>query len=119
MTLTREEILAMEPGKKLNIAVATNVFNWKLELRSGYVENNWITENGLVDINMWNPSEDISAAWEVAEKFNQFDVMKAKGWEKQYDCRIWVGITGDQWAAQGKTAPEAICKVALLAVLNL
>lgn len=64
-------------------------------------------------------STDISAAWGVLEQFKQYTVMKAAGWAEEYDCRIWVGITGDQWSVQAKTAPEAICKAALLARLNL
>ncbi|MEK4880151.1 hypothetical protein D3C76_1409530 [compost metagenome] len=140
MTLTREEILAMEPIE-LGPVVAEHVFKAKVIGKENFPELSlligwfgkeaWKPMKGTWRNAEWRNSEekawldcprfgeDISAAWEVLEKFKQYTVMKAAGWGKEYDCRIWVGITGDQWSVQAKTAPEAICKAALLAVLNL
>jgi hypothetical protein len=126
MTPTREEILALEAGQDLDRLISIHVMGF--EIRKEYLADQSYHEyyyrEGYKYENVnypdeWQPSRFIDVAWEVLEQFKQYTVMKAAGWEKEYDCRIWVGITGDQWSVQAKTAPEAICKAALLAKLNL
>ncbi|ETT55209.1 hypothetical protein BSK66_31175 [Paenibacillus odorifer] len=127
MTLTREEILAMEPGPALDEITAEIACGRKVRMLNEVTNNSFkpqydkkVIDEGAGRYNIIpRYSSDISAAWEVLEKFKQYSVMKAAGWGKEYDCRIWVGITGDQWSVQAKTASEAICKAALLAVLGL
>lgn len=71
----------------------------------------------------WNPAEDISAAWEVVEQLKlivapnnnggwKSGVMNGARLEKQHV--IW----SNYWVFSD-TAPEAICKAALLAVMGL
>jgi hypothetical protein len=125
--MNREQILAMKPGPELNALVAEKVMGWK----TNWLKTDWWEEinpnthhhKGLVKD--FNPSEDMSAAWEVVEKMKQ-----------KYFCEIAMSETEDgnwHWMARfilvltepytvktfrvvSPTAPEAICKAALWAV---
>ena len=83
------------------------------------------------DVPKWVPdpySTDISAAWQVVERVCNWDSRDAmitiKGQGKNptpledNDGEWWEVMIDDdsarQWLAEGKTAPEAICKAALL-----
>ena len=99
--MTRDEVLALKPGSKLDLLVCEKVMKW---------------------ITPWEPffpSTDISAAWEVVEKMSeqwpQYQLTKIEdGWSV-----MW-GFDGYGWPeATGKTAPEAICKAALMAVMDI
>ncbi|MBU1067366.1 hypothetical protein KKE60_06235 [Patescibacteria group bacterium] len=110
--MTKEEILVMNPSMQLGDLVATEVMKWHRE-GDHWVspEGFWIKAEGL---NGWYPWRDISAAWLVVEKlkdyypkikFNQY----SRKWEVEFLlCAI----------ALADTAPEAICKAALLAKLE-
>lgn len=114
--MKREEILAMEPGKELDTLIAERVMGWK-KGGVGWDTNltHWVAGFLCIhEVSKWSPSTDISAAWEVFEKFDtpfvkkNFDVND----EDYFLCKIGGDIVF------GKTAPEAICKAALLAVLE-
>ena len=68
-------------------------------------------------------STDISAAWEVIEKLDY--EMTVKKYEGMAGYLYWCRVNGadvnrfDEKIVTCKKAPEAICKAALLAVLNL
>ena len=115
--MTRDEILAMEPGRELDALVMRIVF--KAEKKDIGDECYWVSEVNGEEVcwpRWFSPSTDIAAAWEVLEKF------------------FWVQVTANPphiWkatvitspangsvtaSAKGYTAPEAICKAALLAV---
>ncbi|BBI32468.1 BC1872 family protein [Cohnella abietis] len=97
---TRDQILAMEP-KELSIAVAVEVMRF---------------EPGTVTLGGWNPAEDISAAWEVLEKFEDYGVLFTQ--TRAYYC--FIQTTKQRYQSSScLTAPEAICKAALLAVMEL
>ncbi|MFD1776978.1 BC1872 family protein [Paenibacillus rhizophilus] len=104
MTLTREEILAMEPGRELDELICNQIFELEMVAHVHY-------------------STDISAAWEVVGKLD-YEVT-VKKYEAMSGYRYWARVNGadpnrfDEKIANCKTAPEAICKAALLAVLNL
>src|SRR5690625_1056203 len=127
--LTRDEILSIQ-GRELDTLVAEHVMGFKFEVDKVKGLSRWVGYGAYGEAHTppmaWKKweyrvppySKDISAAWEVAEKFHQFTVMRSRGWEKQYYCCIWVGITGEQWSATAKTAPLAICRASLLAVME-
>jgi len=104
--MTPEEILAMQPGSELNMKVAEKVMGHIVvnDATFGNMER-WDTKDGggvwdLIDYY----SEDISVAALVVDK------MIEMGYE---DAIYWVDF------GEGKyTDAEAICKAALLAVLE-
>jgi len=113
------DIREMKAGNELNKLIAEKVMGWSYYHRcpDGYEDClHWHTETGI-DKGYKCPdySGDISAAWKVVEK------MRANGNE------FYQRSTGNnEWLAQfkfhygsgyiAKTAPEAICKAALLAM---
>lgn len=111
MELTRESILAMEAGSELDELIAVQVM--------GREDNR--TDWGK---KVFSPSTDISAAWEVVDQMNgpygfllqrlgdYFDEGEEwEGWEASF------GGQSDR-LIQARTAPEAICKCALLSTLT-
>lgn len=138
--MTREEILAMDTDE-LSIAVAETIFKAKVigkendpnaKLLIGwYGEKAWKPMRGSWTSADWSPSEeiawldcprfaeDISAAWEVADSFNDIVVRKYEtmGGDFRYVCSIVNG--GVNTVDAEDTAPLAICRAALLSVLRL
>ncbi|CAH1054085.1 BC1872 family protein [Paenibacillus pseudetheri] len=119
MTLTREEILAMEIGNELDIEVAVTVMGRERDkFRSGWIR--------LGDLSTYPKqySKDISAAWEVVTHLmnDHKDVLvQGVSFEKNrlFDCAIYEHEDELAVTSMQSSAPEAICKCALLAVLNL
>ena len=122
--MNREEILAMEAGNELDALVATEVMGWERK-DYGYTIVYW--EENDEDVHMvelWKPSTDIADAWKVVEKmvdkYFMVDVTAVKG--GQYECVITSEeptIHNDYELYElGETAPLAICRVALLAVME-
>lgn len=107
--MTREEILGMEAGLALDNLVELHVFN---HTKSMYLQAGPY-------------STDIKAAWEVVEKMrNRPGCTGCKAcieihgtdFDNESDKPYLAFIHGQE--AQGLTAPEAICKAALLVVLE-
>jgi hypothetical protein len=135
----REKILEMEAGRELDSLVAEDVMGWKMAIATDGTTEYWdngtfcggkrvepVTGGFRLDdySNTWNPSTNISNAWEVLEKMRErFDwvgidsVMKSR-----YRCLIIDRIVLDGKETIGEciadTAPEAICKAALLAAIE-
>jgi len=134
--MTREEILAMKPGRELDALVGEYVFGFKrVKTPPDYYGKNGGTDvlvprnlpefynyPPIGEIQLWymcrHWSTDISAAWEVVEK------MREKG------SHFFVRDTGNNEVLVqfsylygrgyiAKTAPEAICKSSLLAVMEV
>lgn len=133
--MTKEEIMTIEAGEELDRLVATEVMGepipeftpedaLDLQLAGSPVKSpqgNWrcLCKYDEGDIPTWRPvpySTDISAAWLVAEKmiteYGDFII----DYDKSYNGGRWsAGVDKLRVAAMAKTAPEAICKAALLA----
>lgn len=142
MTLTREEILAMEPGPELDKLIAEHVMGWSIYRYDKDVPKRCYymlvdkSFDSVVDDGSWNAGErkteeeawkdnrsfstDISAAWEVVTqlKLNNWEFIIASEDDK-IDVTFYWDAHRMEGAIFGGTAPEAICKAALLAVLNL
>lgn len=109
MTLTREEIQGLLPGRELDELIAEQVMGW-VSFRIGHLIPNYST--------------DISAAWEVVENIMSMNLdvriycvsMKINN---LFDCVIHEGDNNKVVVSMQPSLPEAICKAALLAVLNL
>ncbi len=100
--MTREEILAMEPGRELDKLVFIFVMGGR------------IPEPPL-RARIMNFSSDISASWEVVENMQKTNLVRLSVNEGDYICKIGGDLLC--YTSFGKTMPEAICKAALLAIL--
>lgn len=139
--LTREKILSMEPGRELDALVAKHVkgcenapsiFYSDLDITKSYycivgspaseevnvieyIDGEWIQYS-------FNPSTDISAAWEVLEKMKQkdylFSITNTVGGWYVVSLTDWGGNC-NIYKVENKPVPEAICKAALLAVMGI
>lgn len=59
-------------------------------------------------------STSIAAAWEIVARFDAIEVIRDADAPRPWKCRIW---TGKAWVKRlAETAPEAICRAAILAV---
>lgn len=107
--MTKEEILAMKPGEELDAAVGNEVMGWGRGAWRPFIE----ISKGYRVSHQFKPSTSLSAAWEVVEKLNlPFFIRRLPG--KNYA----VGIGYGKGICSGEIAPEAICKAALLAVME-
>lgn len=129
--MTRDEILNMLAGRELDALVAEKVMgeaqpiyvhpNLHLEYPEKSTAGNWycynIFEHG--DICEWHPkpfSTNISDAWEVVEKLRLYVMpFGSKDWcvsKKRNSRGVFENIVVDD------TAPPAICRAALLTVVE-
>ena len=139
--MTRDEILNMPAGYKMDLLIAETVMIWDLEFPQ-------------VELKHYKFSKDIAAAWRVVEKLEltlvpisvyeteyEWDVTRGqpiKTWwavlhatsdpsvylpVEQYDkeWKGWVEIIDDRITLDmvAETAPLAICRAALLAKMEL
>jgi len=133
--MEKADILAMEAGEELDRLVATEVMgepipapapddSLRLQLAGSPPESprgNWVClcRYSEGDIPIWHPlpfSTNISAAWLVVEKviaeYGDFII----DYDNSYEGGPWsASVDKLRVAALAKTAPEAICKTALLA----
>lgn len=110
--MTREEILTMEPGRELDALIEQHVFGKRVEWIQDEVTDPYPIVPAEYGYIVENYSSDISAAWEVVEKRNRWFSLQWNGLE--YVCEIGIDAPCKIGA---KSAPEAICKAALLAIL--
>jgi len=113
--MTREEIMRLS-GRELDAAVAEHVLGIDLYTVNPHDGSNeyWIDAGGDGDIQAFRPlprySTDMAEAWRVLDTFpGAIALMNAVN--GQWQCVILLTATG-------MTAPEAICRAALLAVLR-
>jgi hypothetical protein len=114
--LKREDILSMVPGRELDALVAEKVMGWKYKRMTGYKEDAFESSDlKLVFVSDWTPSSYIHLAWKVFEK-GDFDKEKSSivhGSMGQWTCHF-----DDVSSNACSTAPLAICRAALLAVME-
>lgn len=133
--MTRDEILNMPAGREIDALIEENIFksvscnNWAIQR---YYPEEWIRINSSCEHERCHPlgfvprySTDISAAWEVVEKFVEQDckchIYRYGNWNKKDGKRCWQVFLGDNKYnlfpyAEADTAPLAICRAALLAI---
>lgn len=106
--MTREEILAMKPGRELDALVFKFVMG-------GHIPKPPFRANFM------KYSSDITAAWGIVERFKSkgylFSLKNLVGGNYEFTLTDWVGKC-DIYSAQGDTPQEAICKAALYAVTH-
>ncbi|WP_145413775.1 BC1872 family protein [Paenibacillus xylanexedens] len=145
--LTREQVTNAEPGTDLNVMVAEHVFGWKriegpehdydgpVEHREVLIPPNMskahayamMPPRGRVELSYFvnrHWSKDIAAAWGVLNIMKQytFDLFwsEARQESEQWVCIFTPNIDASKYyKVYAGSAPEAICKAALLAVLDI
>ena len=101
--MTKEEILALEAGIKLDTIVATEIFKVIYSQGQPYY------------------STDISAAWQVEERMKELELMKDYADELAFLVLHPLGYdisAMEQVFAAAHASPEIRCKAALLAKLE-
>lgn len=137
--MNREEILAMKPGRELDALVAEHVFGYKRVTMSldyyGKNGGNEVLQPQEISefynyppvgrIPLWYHckewSTDISEAWEVRQWLldNRGGVrLEVFCDENPEYCEVYQGKNEELIQVWAKTSPEAICKAALLAVME-
>lgn len=113
--MTRDDVMGLS-GRELDAAVAEHVLGIDLYTVNPHDGSNeyWIDAGSDGDIQAFRPlprySTDIAEAWRVLDTFpGAIALMNAVN--GQWQCVILLTATG-------MTAPEAICRAALLAVLR-
>lgn len=122
--MTREEILNMPAGREMDAMIAEKCMGW--EYKETYRTMTWELPHKKV-IALFSPegiektpphySTNIAAAWEVVEKLKIFSINAPRSTKEFYSAWCWVIGYGHE-NAQADTAPLAICRVALLAVMG-
>jgi hypothetical protein len=119
--MTRDEILAMEPGRELDALVAEKVMGWTVKFMDGIW--GWMYRES--ERNRWYNvprfTTDISAAWEVVEKMQSWGGCDIGCFGRTGDGTWYVVEThtvNGCHKATCHTAPEAICNAALLASIE-
>lgn len=147
MTLTREQILEMPAGPKMDALVAEHVFGLARKIRPAgealtepvtvYTDNRFYSDGSHFRrqlerdprVKPRSYSTDIAAAWEVVERLREMfgHVVLSAGYLgyrcgepppcDSYDC---MELGSHEWRQPRAepTAPLAICRAALLAALN-
>jgi len=117
--MTKEEILAFKPGRELNIAVAEVIMG------ATFVEDKNLGDLEVHPGSIYGPlepySENIQSAWLVMNRLKglnpkvAFNIYSHK-WEAAFSSKE---ASFSCPIAAAATAPEAICKAALLAMLEV
>lgn len=119
--MTRDEILTMEAGAEMDALVATKVMGW---IQASTQSSVWLTwyppgEHSKARLSPPPFSTDIAAAWEV--------VKRIIGTTKRCPQVRWISEAMShewhcdmEWGAEAyaPTAPLAICRAALIAVME-
>jgi len=122
--LTREKVLSMNPGRELDALVAEKVMGWKqveefAEMfdREGFLlgTTTWRDDEGDPAF-LPEYSTDISATWEVIEKFEGYKIWKSPFSDSFYEVILLT--KSSSYIARGTSFPEVVCKAALLAVMD-
>lgn len=138
--MTREEVLAMKPGRELDAKVAVEIFGWSHVAEYGTnafdpALNMWfgvppgrqfVTLNdephlpSMIDNPLPHYSTSIADAWPVVEEIKnrgKVFVVKADGLMRGDFQPAYLAWCGNMEVVRAVTAPEAICKAALIATL--
>jgi len=123
--LIANDINNMEPGRELDAMVAEKVMGWrkgKVQRMPGGIEfDTWHFEkDGRPWTHYdWDPSTNLLRAWEVVEKMKIAVIPQEQApAELMYLARYERFPTANDIEVFAATAPEAICKAALIAVME-
>jgi len=132
--MTRDEILNMPAGRELDALVVTQVLRWELFEDNSFSTPKTIARTVIEDLFMWwnhpnvssgdtpfSPSTNIADAWRVVEQEPALGLWYVtQDWDDGNE-KYNAGMLMDQCImadAYAETAPLAICRSALLAVME-
>lgn len=117
--MTKDEILGMEAGLELDAAI-TRFMGWeRVTETSHYAYRPGCHTYSIFELTVFpNYSTDIKAAWEVVEKMMPDICINYLGGFNSSAQEGWHACIKDIHVFGCKTAPEAICKAALLVMLD-
>jgi len=129
--MTKEEILAMEPGSKLDVLILDILGDSHYDSDGLKLYYNFADPESIPDGGRTTPasvSTSIFYAWQVVEKMRDsfgffFELQLVTRWS---ELQIWLATfhqeskfeTGAEEQAKGHSAPEAISKAAAIAMLK-
>jgi len=132
--MTRDEILNMPAGREMDALVAEKVMGWIPKDNLYWKDNEgsfagWATEFSEYSVKPFRPSTDIVAAWQVLEHLiatgeQRFEAPALFKYPLAWLCVFYQkhekpGEMAPAWIdANAPTAPLAICRAALLAVME-
>lgn len=116
--MTREEILALSPGRELDSLVAEKVMGWERDFQFWKDESGRIRTIEPTSFGSFEPSTDITAAWEVVELIGKDYGVEVYHEDGLSECAIHKAEIGVIARVEALTVPEAICKAAILAVMK-
>jgi len=117
--MTREEILNMPAGREMDALIAKEVMGWVLNPPNVRGHGWLIHDHKMIGINSLPYfSTDIAAAWEVVEKEEHGFSLWVSGVRSAPLCKAEIIIGDNRYGCYANTAPLAICRAALLAVLE-
>lgn len=111
MTYTREQILALEPGRELDKIVAEHVTKYQSLTTH-------LNADGTFGY-LPNYSTDIAAAWEVVKHMKDSWEFVLSSEDGKWEVIFYWDVHKPCKTVKDTTAELAICKAALLAVLDL
>ena len=120
-SLDRDSILATQPGRELDALVEQYVFGNKVRWVQDLITDQYpVSDQEGYIVEYY--STDISAAWEVVEESLKWGGLDLNCHGSKSGTKWFVAATynkqGRCVSVTSHTAPEAICKAALLAVLD-
>ncbi len=116
------DVKQLVASRELDALVAERVMGWKkwvparpesLPITSLATPCWEDTDGRVIAQHSWNPSTEISAAWEVVEKLKQRDKDNTFFLEIEFYNNAWNCQIGGSVEASAPTAPLAICRAAL------
>lgn len=123
--MVREKILNMSPGRELDAEITRKIFGEEVKLIDLLAWPKGYYRDGDITKPVPRYSTDISAAWEVVDKIQRMGIL----WTMENTVMGTITISaqkysrshpssfeGEEINVEYDTAPEAICKAALLAV---
>ena len=126
--MTRNEILNMPAGREMDALVAEKVMGWSRGTYHSDGVDYLRDPEGTSHLNVPQYSTDIAAAWQVVEKIRtKYPVIRISTGDlmgKYWQCHMadaWREVSHEDdsdWFANAPTAPLAICRAALLAVMD-
>jgi len=105
----------MPAGKEMDALVAKSIMGGGIVGRSNHPEEEYWSFDTKYAVELPEFSTDISAAWKVVEKMNNGLWLENHGviWMAKFPFK-----DNGYWMVSGNTAPLAICRAALLAVME-
>ena len=121
--MNAEDIRNMEAGRELDALVAEKVMGWQWYDGHGTAgPSYWETQGGeFAHFGEFEPSTDIAAAWEVVEKMAELVGPISVAWGSfgtEGNMASVMAFMGNPPGVVAPTAPLAICRAALLAVME-